>query len=56
MHKIRAFLLAAMLAPQAWAHRGHGMPGDSHWHASDAAGLAIVVAGALIAWWLAGDE
>jgi len=52
MKHIAATLL--FLAPQAWAHRGHGLPGDSHWHASDTAGLAVVIAGALLAWWLAG--
>ena len=60
MHKMRAaFLLLATLAPQAWAHRGHGMPGETHWHATDAFGLVLVIAGAVaiaIAWWLWGDE
>ena len=57
MNRMRTtFILLATLAPQAWAHGGHGMPGETHWHASDFAGLALVATGALIAWWLAGDE
>jgi hypothetical protein len=49
---------AAALAStaSAWSHPGHGMPGEVHWHATDVAGLAVVLAGALIAWWLARDE
>jgi hypothetical protein len=33
----------------AWAHDGHGLDG-SHWHASDAFGLALVAA--VVALWL----
>ncbi len=42
-------LLATTLAQ---AHPGHGLPGPSHWHATDVLGyvlLAAVAAGA--AWW-----
>ena len=49
-----ALLLLAASASQAWAHGGHGMPGETHWHATDTAGLALVIGGALLAWWLAG--
>jgi hypothetical protein len=34
------------------AHSGHGMPGTSHWHATDTAGLLLVVLLAGAAWWL----
>ena len=36
----------------AAAHEGHGMPGNSHWHASDTWGLALVGLGVAAAlWW-----
>ncbi len=41
----------------AWAHEGHGMPGISHWHSSDAfgfVGIAAVVA--LAVWFSKGDQ
>ena len=44
-------LLAARLAA---AHDGHGLPGASHWHASDTWGFvmaaAVAAAGAAL-WW-----
>lgn len=44
---------AAALAAPAWAHEGHGLPGASHWHATDAAGLVLgVVAAAAALWWI----
>jgi hypothetical protein len=51
-----AIALSAMLATHAWGHSGHGMPGEIHWHATDVAGLAVVVAGALVAIWLSRGE
>lgn len=42
---------AALIAPVASAHEGHGLPGASHWHATDAVGLLLVVALAAGAWW-----
>ena len=51
-----ALAISTLFACEAWAHSGHGMPGEVHWHASDAAGLAIVALGALLALWLARDE
>jgi hypothetical protein len=43
-------LLAALTAH---AHTGHGLPGASHWHASDAWGFVAVaaVAAAAALWW-----
>jgi len=43
-------VLSALSAVPAFAHEGHGLPGPSHWHASDALLLlaAAVVAGL---WW-----
>jgi hypothetical protein len=45
-------LIAACAAAPAWAHEGHGLPGASHWHATDTFGLLLValLAGAAIAW------
>ena len=51
-----ALTLSAFFACQAWAHPGHGMPGEVHWHATDAAGVAVIAIGALLALWLARDE
>ncbi len=50
MHKllILALPLAAM---NAWAHEGHGLPGQSHWHATDTAGLLLVAVMAAGAFW-----
>jgi hypothetical protein len=35
----------------AWSHEGHGLPGVSHWHATDTAGLLLVAALAAGALW-----
>ncbi len=43
-----------LLAVQvACAHEGHGLPGTSHWHASDSWGFvaAAVVAAVAALWW-----
>jgi hypothetical protein len=40
-------------AAAAVAHEGHNMPGASHWHATDTAGLAVMALLAAIAIWLA---
>ena len=47
------FTACSALASQAFAHPGHGMPGDLHWHATDVAGLVFVFVGAAIAIWIA---
>jgi hypothetical protein len=39
-------------ASAAQAHEGHGLPGSSHWHASDTLGLLLVVVLAAGALWL----
>ena len=50
-HFFAALLMSA--AGVAQAHPGHGQAALSHWHASDAWGWAIGLAGALaVAWWL----
>jgi hypothetical protein len=45
-------LLILAAAHAARAHEGHGLPGPSHWHASDVLGF-VALAGvvAAIAWW-----
>ncbi|MFN5047334.1 hypothetical protein [Roseateles sp.] len=45
-------LLLILLASEAAAHEGHGMPGSSHWHASDVLLPLLVVACAALGWWL----
>jgi hypothetical protein len=45
-------LLGALLPLAAKAHEGHGLPGASHWHATDTVGLLVVVALAAGAWLL----
>lgn len=51
---MKTFLaLAASILAQAaaHAHEGHGMPGASHWHATDTVGLLLAaVAVIAIAW------
>jgi hypothetical protein len=49
-----ASVLPLAAAAGAWAHDGHGLPGAGHWHATDAFGLALIVAlAALALWWSA---
>ncbi len=43
---------AALAAGPALAHEGHGLPGLSHWHASDGFGLVLAVAAVAGLWWL----
>jgi hypothetical protein len=47
-----SFLLLAALTGAATAHEGHGMPGSSHWHASDLLAPLLVAALAGLGWWL----
>jgi hypothetical protein len=43
-------------ASASWAHEGHGMPGQSHWHASDVLGF-VVALGIIVAMiWLHGRD
>lgn len=42
---------AAFTATWAQSHEGHGLPGASHWHATDVLGLVLAVAVAAGAWW-----
>jgi hypothetical protein len=48
---MRIFLLTLMAMSGAWAHEGHGMPTQTHWHATDALGLAVVLGLAALALW-----
>jgi hypothetical protein len=47
-------LVATLLWPLqgALAHEGHGLPGGSHWHASDTVGLLVAGGLAALAIWL----
>ena len=47
-----AVVTAALAAFAARAHEGHGLPGASHWHATDAWGLPAVGALVALALWL----
>ena len=52
MKHLRTTPLALFLCATAQAHEGHGLPGISHWHASDALLLVGVVAVAAAGlWW-----
>ena len=47
---MKKLLILSLASSSAWAHEGHGLPGVSHWHATDTAGLLLVsvlAAGAL---------
>ena len=46
-------LLASGLAH---AHEGHGLPGASHWHATDSFGLIALAAGIAAALWWRGRK
>jgi hypothetical protein len=50
---MRATLLVSCLlaVSGAWAHEGHGMPTQVHWHATDVLGLAVVLGLAALAIW-----
>ena len=51
---MKTALLAPLALPvAAWAHEGHGLPGASHWHASDTHGLLLVAALVAVGCWLA---
>jgi hypothetical protein len=41
-----------LFAAQAGAHEGHGMPGASHWHASDIQGLLLLAGVCCALLWL----
>ncbi|WP_156901237.1 hypothetical protein [Azohydromonas australica] len=41
----------ATIATSVQAHEGHGLPGASHWHASDTVGYTVLVAVIAVAWW-----
>jgi hypothetical protein len=48
-----ALALCLFITPLAHAHEGHGLPGSSHWHATDVVGLVLVLAlAAGAAWWI----
>ncbi len=52
-NKLLLAAAAALAALPAQAHEGHGLPGATHWHATDVAGLvAIVALAAGAAWWI----
>ncbi len=49
---VKTSIAATLAALPLWAaaHEGHGLPGTSHWHATDTLGLllvAVLAAGAL---------
>jgi hypothetical protein len=44
--------LAGLAPALAFAHEGHGADTLSHWHASDALGLALAVAAGGVLLWL----
>jgi hypothetical protein len=47
----------SLAATSSWAHSGHGMPGESHWHAGDVAIFVVLgLAAALVIWWFAGGR
>ena len=52
MKKLFSTPFALLLCATAQAHEGHGLPGISHWHATDTLLLIGVVAAAAAGlWW-----
>ncbi len=49
---VKTSIAATLAALPLWAaaHEGHGLPGSSHWHATDTAGLLLVLGVALGLW------
>ena len=59
MNRMKSLLSssAVLAATASWAHTGHGMPGESHWHSGDAAVFFVLALGAaLVIWWFAGGR
>jgi hypothetical protein len=52
-HTALALLLAFSAAQ---AHEGHGLPGASHWHATDTVGLLMLALGVCAALWWRGRK
>ena len=36
----------------AFAHEGHGLPGNAHWHATDTLGFVALAAVAVVVWFI----
>ncbi len=43
-------------AASSWAHEGHGMPGASHWHASDVLGFGVALGVIVAMIWFSGRD
>ena len=51
--KYLAILLSGALTHwSAWAHEGHGIAGNAHWHATDALGFVGVALVAALVWFI----
>jgi len=49
--KSLAILLSgALTCAGAFAHEGHGLPGNAHWHATDTLGFVGVALVAVLVW------
>ncbi len=51
MNKLPFAAALSALAASAFAHEGHGIPGPSHWHATDTFGLVAAVLAVAIGLW-----
>jgi hypothetical protein len=51
MKHLRTAPIALLLCTAAQAHEGHGLPGSSHWHATDTLLLIGAAAVAAALWW-----
>jgi hypothetical protein len=56
MKRIALFLSACAGCAQVLAHEGHGMPGVSHWHATDLLGFALVLLVVIAIIWFKGRD
>jgi len=54
--RLSALAALAMTTLNASAHEGHGLPGISHWHSTDAFGVAALAVVFGLSFWLGGRK
>ena len=54
--RLSALAALAMTTLNASAHEGHGLPGISHWHSTDAFGVVALAVVFGLSFWLGGRK